>query len=91
MSQVASKQLTANDGYSAEVRIELYAGGNVLYPSHTCESSLTFDHPTSIPPGTARLVITIDGLPQESTLRILPQAMPSDRILVEIIQKADAP
>ena len=86
MSQVASKW-TPNDSYSADVRIELHAGGQVFHPTHTKADRLTFDEPLLIPPGDARLVITIDGIPQESTLRILPQTLPSDRILVEIIEK----
>jgi hypothetical protein len=85
MSQVASKW-TAKDGYSAEVRIELHVDGRILRPSHTASDYLIFREAQTIPPGLARLVISIDGVPMESTLRILPQPLPSDRLLVEIVK-----
>jgi hypothetical protein len=90
MSQIASKW-TAKDSYSAEVRTELHVDGRILRPSHTASDYLIFREPQSIPPCIARLVISIDGAPQESTLRILPQPLPSDRILVEIVKRATYP
>lgn len=89
MSEVASTKCAAHDGYSADVRIELHSGSRVLYPTHTAANSLTFSEPQAELAGIARLAISIDGVTQESTLRILTQPFPSDRILVEIIKKGD--
>jgi hypothetical protein len=76
-------------GHSASVRIELHADGRILRPSHTASDYLIFREPQTIQSTAARLVITIDGVPQQAALRILPQQMPSERILVEILQAAD--
>jgi hypothetical protein len=87
MSLAISKS-TTRGGHSAAVRIELHTDGRILRPSHTASDYLIFREPVSIPPGVARLVITIDGVPMESTLRIPAQPMPSDEVSVEIIEPA---
>jgi hypothetical protein len=87
MSLAISKS-TVRGGHSAAVRIELHTDGRTLRPSHTASDYLIFREPVSIPPGFARLVITIDGVPLESTLKIPAQKMPSDEVSVEIIKPA---
>ena len=74
-------------GHSAAVSIELYVDGRVLSPSHAACDYLLFRQPQTVRPGLARLVITIDGVAQESTLRILPQHARGERIPVEIVKE----
>jgi hypothetical protein len=86
MSLAVSKSI-ARGGHSAAVRMELHVDGRILRPSHAAADYLIFREPQSIPPGLGRLVITIDGIAQESTLRILLQSVPNERINVEIVHQ----
>jgi hypothetical protein len=80
----ADKSVT---GYSAKVTLELFADGRVFHPSHTSFDSLRFRKPVSLAQSTARLVITVDGIPHATELEILPHPMPSTQIPVRIIKK----
>ena len=78
-------RLTSNFGYSATVRIDLHADGRSFSPSQTASDYLLFRQPQRIPSCEARLTIWIDGVPQRSTLQILPHESPTTKVPVQII------
>jgi hypothetical protein len=75
----------ANSGHSAVVRIELHTAHGLFYPTHTAHECLIFREPQILEPSEARLVISIDGEPQESKVEILPHPSPNNRIPIRIV------
>jgi hypothetical protein len=90
MPPILQKTQRPLTGYSATVEIELHTAAGVHYPTQTAHDRLLFSKPIALEPSVARLVITIDGEPQESTIEILPYEVPSDRVPVRIVRPSSA-
>ena len=74
-------------GYSASVQIELNIDGRAFFPTHSASDFLIFREPQSLAPGTAHLVVCVDGAARKTAVEILPHASPATRIPIRITDR----
>jgi|SRR5271170_2966461 len=77
--------------YSAVVRISLYVGNRIFFPTHTAHDELIFREPQTVPPSTGRLIISLDGVLHCSKIEILQHLFPAKRIPIVLQKLSETP
>jgi hypothetical protein len=83
---IISEKRERFQGYSASVKIEFFVDGKLYLPSQTGSDVLIFREAPELTDSIGelgRLVVSVDGVPHYSTLKILPHEASSNQIPVE--------
>jgi len=73
-------------GYSANVRLEFFVNGKLFRPTHSGSKELIFLEAPNLTDSIGQLgqlIVSVDGVPHCSTLKILPHDASSVQIPVE--------
>jgi hypothetical protein len=80
MPAILPRAVSPVSGYSAAVRIELNIDGRLFFPTHSASDFLIFRDPQALAPGSALLIVSVDGVVRTTDVEILPHASPAARI-----------
>jgi hypothetical protein len=86
----ASTTTSSRNAYSAEVRLSLRLNGRVVPLSRIGPDQVELQHPQPLQPGSAELVLSVDGREHRWLVEITCQTRGSRSVGIQLLQRLEA-